>query len=199
MAKEKIITDRSIVNTFEDKWISLVIPGRPWTKKNGQQIKRKRGDRCTSCDQLTGQPFIGPSFDFEKKYAVPTLQTIKTWMQIHRHFIIDDFVRVVFRFYMPTLAMPDLSNLHEAPQDAMTRAGFWTDDTLVKSHDGSRILYDKDNPRTEAWVTKYEPKPTDLDYDLIQLLTKKKEAKIRKVLKESQPHVDISSPIRAIQ
>lgn len=34
----------------------------------------------------------------------------------------------------------------------------WLDDNsqIIVSHDGSRVLYDKDNPRTEVTISPYE-------------------------------------------
>ena len=43
----------------------------------------------------------------------------------------------------------DLSNYYEGPQDALERAGVIEDDRLIRSHDGSRILQDKENPRVD--------------------------------------------------
>ena len=42
----------------------------------------------------------------------------------------------------------------EAIDDIMVRVGLLADDnyTIVQSHDGSRILHDKENPRTEVYI-----------------------------------------------
>ena len=49
------------------------------------------------------------------------------------------------------------TNLLEAIHDTMVHCGTITDDNykIVKSVDGSRVEYDKTNPRTEIWITKY--------------------------------------------
>lgn len=199
MAKRSdLIIDRTKINQWGQEWLHLTIPGRPWVKKNGQMIKRMKGAKCSYCYQPTGRPFISPSYDFEKKYQLPSIKFIKSWMEDNNHLIIDDYVWTIYRFYMPTLMEPDLSNLLEAPQDSLTRAGFWTDDRLVKSVDRSRVLYDKDNPRTEVWVSKY--KPGDEDRALIALFQAKKLKKIEKAA-EDDPNavrVDISSPLGSI-
>jgi len=191
-----IITDRSLVHDWPEKWISLVFTGRPWTKKNGQMIRRMKGAQCLTCGQRTGRPFISPSTDYEKKYAVPTLAQARSWIRVNNHKIIDDFVRVVYRFWMPDYKIVDASNLCEGPQDILTAAGFWTDDSLVRQPE-PKIYYDKEHPRTEIWVSKYEPKETDLDYPMIQELLKRKEAKARKAIRDAQPQVDISAPLRS--
>lgn len=42
--------------------------------------------------------------------------------------------------------------------DALVAAGVLADDNsqIIVSHDGSRVLYDKDNPRTEVTISPYE-------------------------------------------
>ena len=59
-------------------------------------------------------------------------------------------------FYMPTRRLVDLTNLLEAVDDVMVNEGIIKDDNcrIVVSHDGSRVLYDKDNPRTEITITR---------------------------------------------
>jgi len=57
---------------------------------------------------------------------------------------------------MPTRRKCDLSNMLEALDDVLVKYGLLEDDnyTIVESHDGSRVLYDKENPRTEVYITK---------------------------------------------
>lgn len=58
-------------------------------------------------------------------------------------------------FYMPTRRRTDLVNLLEAADDLLVHAGVLADDHygIIASHDGSRCLYDKENPRTEIIIT----------------------------------------------
>lgn len=69
---------------------------------------------------------------------------------------IDVAVNVKCLFYMETRRRCDLTNLLEAIDDIMVNAGLLADDnfTIIQSHDGSRVLYDKCNPRTEVYITK---------------------------------------------
>lgn len=55
---------------------------------------------------------------------------------------------------MPTKRRVDLSNLIEAVDDILVKAGVLEDDNykIVQSHDGSRVLHDKENPRTEITI-----------------------------------------------
>ena len=52
----------------------------------------------------------------------------------------------------------DLVNLEEALCDLLVAYGVIEDDNcrIVASMDGSRVSYDKDNPRTEVEITKIE-------------------------------------------
>ena len=57
-------------------------------------------------------------------------------------------------YYMPTHRRVDLCNLLEATCDLLVHHGVLADDncTVVVSHDGSRVLYDKAAPRTEVFI-----------------------------------------------
>lgn len=52
----------------------------------------------------------------------------------------------------------DLANLIEATCDILVKAGVLADDNshIVAAHDGSRVDYDKKNPRVEIWIEEME-------------------------------------------
>lgn len=111
----------------------------PISKKNSQQILT---------NPRTGRPFIMPSKkykEYEKSalWFIPKGETIK------------EPVNVKCLFYMPTRRKCDLVNMQEAILDVMVKAGLLADDnySIVQSMDGSRVLYDKENPRTEVYIT----------------------------------------------
>ena len=58
---------------------------------------------------------------------------------------------------MPTRRKVDLINLHSALHDSLVAANILLDDNcaIIKSTDGSRVMFDKNNPRTEITITKY--------------------------------------------
>lgn len=58
-------------------------------------------------------------------------------------------------YYMPTRHRVDLVNLLEATCDILVAADVIEDDNckIIASHDGSRVLYDKTNPRVEITLT----------------------------------------------
>ena len=114
--------------------ITFTIPLAPISKKNSQRIL---------INSRTGKPFIMPSAaykDYEREAAlfIPRGETIKTP------------VNVKCLFYMPTRRKCDLTNLLEAIDDILVKTGLLADDnyTIIESHDGSRVYYDKENPRT---------------------------------------------------
>ena len=61
-------------------------------------------------------------------------------------------------FYMPTRRRVDLVNLQEAILDILVHYGILIDDnsTIVKSMDGSRVIYDKGNGHTIIEITEFE-------------------------------------------
>ncbi len=58
-------------------------------------------------------------------------------------------------YYMPTRRRVDITNLHSALHDILVHYGVIADDNckIVIATDGSRVRYDKDNPRTEVIIT----------------------------------------------
>lgn len=60
-------------------------------------------------------------------------------------------------FYMPTKRKVDLANLISAAMDTLVHYGVIEDDNsdIVVSNDGSRVYYDKHEPRTEIFIEEY--------------------------------------------
>ena len=114
----------------------------PITKKNSQQILTNRA---------TGRPFIMPSSQY-KQYEREAVWFLRPRPQRP----IDYAVNVKCVFYMPNRRRTDLNNLLEAVTDILVHAGILSDDhyRIVASHDGSRCLVDRDNPRTEITITR---------------------------------------------
>ncbi|MGI6117811.1 MAG: RusA family crossover junction endodeoxyribonuclease [Bilifractor sp.] len=63
-------------------------------------------------------------------------------------------VNVKAVFYMQTRRRCDLVNLLQALDDILVHYGVIEDDNykIVASHDGSRVCYDKEHPRTEVEI-----------------------------------------------
>lgn len=122
--------------------LSFIVPLAPISKKNSQQIYRPNG---------MNRPIIVPSKKY-KEYEEAAAEYIPKLRQPHP---INEPVNIKCLFYMPTRRKVDLTNLLEAIDDVMVKVGLLADDnfTIIQSHDGSRVLYDKDNPRTEVYIT----------------------------------------------
>lgn len=100
----------------------------------------------------TGRVWIAPSERY-KQY-----ETESGWFIKCKNAKIDHPVNVKCLFYMATRRKPDLNNLLEAATDVLVHYKVIADDNanIVAAHDGSRVLYDKDNPRTEIYISDME-------------------------------------------
>lgn len=119
--------------------MKYIIKLPPVSKKNSQRIIINR---------KTGRPMILPSkkyMEYEKAagYFIPYLKEP-----------VDKPCNVKCVFYLPTRRKCDLTNLLEAIDDVLVKYGVLKDDnyTIIAGHDGSRVYYDKDNPRTEIFI-----------------------------------------------
>lgn len=127
--------------------LRFTIPGDPRTKKNSSRILYK-GARCPVCKK--GTPFVKPSESYE------TYEAASLWqLRCRREKPIDQAVNVKCLYYMETQRAVDLNNLLEATCDILVKAHVLADDNsrIVAGHDGSRVLYDKGNPRVEITIT----------------------------------------------
>ena len=125
------------------------IPLPPVTKKNSSQIIFT-GPKCPVCKRGRLARLL-PS----KKYR--EYEEAALWC-LQRKEPITTPVNVRCLFYMPTKRKVDKSNLEEACHDLLVIAGVLADDNrdIIAATDGSRVLYDKENPRTEIYITDYE-------------------------------------------
>lgn len=120
----------------------------PITKKNSQQILTNR---------RTGKPFIAPSrqyIKYEKQamwYLTPRPKKP-----------LAGCYNVRLLFYMPTRRKVDKTNLESAIMDVLVDAKILADDNrnIVAATDGTRVYYDKENPRTEIYIEDFTE-----DYD----------------------------------
>ena len=122
--------------------IHLEIKGRPITKKNHQEIiynpKTKKRQLVSSS-----------AYKRYEKEALLQLPSVP--------YPIDFPVNVRCLYYMPTRHTVDLVNLEQATDDILQAAGIIKNDEskVIASHDGSRVYYDKDNPRVEIDITPF--------------------------------------------
>ncbi len=150
--------------------IEFTLPVEAKTKKNHPQIVWKkqpfqiRFGKSVSAN-IPYTPFIIPSkgySDFETE-VIPYFNRIKAETGT-----VDFPVNMQVIFYMKTKRLCDLTNLLAAVDDAAVKSGFILDDNrdIIASHDGSRVFYDKLNPRIEITITKMDDyiqwKPTNI-------------------------------------
>lgn len=123
--------------------LRYVIPLNPVSKKNHQTILRK----------ADGTPFIAQS----KQYRIYE-QTAALYLAPKPAKPVSDPVNVCCTFYMGTRRRCDLTNLEAAAHDILVRSGILADDNrdIIATTDGSKVLYDKANPRTEIVITPVE-------------------------------------------
>ena len=129
--------------------LTYTIYGKPITKKNSQRI-------CYN--KATGRRFVRPSPQYED-YAASASYYLRPAPVVP----VDTPVNVQCVYYMPTHHRVDQVNLLAATLDILVEYGVLADDNsnIVVSHDGSRVLYDKTNPRTEITITDVEKENHD--------------------------------------
>ena len=117
----------------------FVIELPPVTKKNSQRMV-SRGGRVI--------PIPSKAYSEYEKAAGWYLKPLG----------IDYPVNIKALYYMQTRRRVDKTNLESALCDVLVRHGVIADDNcrIVAATDGSRVLYDKDNPRTEIYITRME-------------------------------------------
>lgn len=124
------------------KKMHLTLYGDPRTKKNSARILKSR----------SGGRFVAPSKAYVN-YETDCLRQIK-----RPRSPISARVNVRCVYYMKTARRVDLANLIEATTDILVKARVLEDDNskIVAAHDGSRVDYDKQNPRVEIWIEEME-------------------------------------------
>lgn len=122
--------------------MKIVIPIEPRTKKNHQQIIK-----------VHGRPIIVPSKQY-KDYEKECLEYIEEDDRKK----INYPVNVKCEFYMGTRRRVDITNLLQSILDILCVSDIIEDDNrnIVYSLDGTRVFYDKENPRTVIEITKLD-------------------------------------------
>lgn len=135
------------------KRVEFTIPIEPKTKKNSQKIihGKNGGVKIVQSEQY-------------RRYVRDTaliLASAKTKNDIRKP--ISEPVHIRALFYRKTKRIVDLTNLQECLHDVLVGCGILEDDScrIIVSTDGSRVRYDKKNPRTEVAI---EPVTDPLDH-----------------------------------
>ena len=122
----------------------IILWGDPRSKKNSQRVISVKGQGGRSYTKLL------PSKAYED-YEKDCLRQITGDKRLN----IDHPVNMKCVYFMKTRRRVDLQNLVEATADILVKAGVLADDNcnIVASLDGSRVDYDKEDPRVEITIT----------------------------------------------
>lgn len=122
------------------------IPIDAVTKKNSQRILYKFKGK-------TKIPFIAPSekfIDYQNKAGY--------FLTRRPHAPINEPVEITCIFKRATARQCDLTNLLEAVDDILVKYGIIADDNfnIIKSHDGSRVVIDKEHYGTYIIISRFK-------------------------------------------
>ena len=127
-----------------------VIPLDPRTKKNHMTIAGT-GPKCPKCGKKARQ-FVRQGAA-HSKYAFEAAQFLNPRPKVP----IEEQVHIVYILYMQTRRRVDDLNLYASLDDILVHEKILKDDCikLIRSRDGSRVLYDKEFPRAEIYIYSY--------------------------------------------
>lgn len=125
--------------------MKIVIYGNPKTKKNSSQII-KVGNRTMLIPSKAYREYeklFISQCKYENRGIIPKTP-------------INSEICLKCVYYRGDKRRVDLVNLLNATNDILVKAKIIEDDNsnIVVSHDGSRVLYDKENPRVEIEIDK---------------------------------------------
>lgn len=122
----------------------IIIPTNPITKKNHGRIVQKRYPSGKSIPIMLPSEAYKKYETFAKQYIPVVEEPINYPINLEVH------------YYMETKRLCDITNLLQATCDILVKYKVLEDDnyTIVASTDGTRVEYDKENPRAEIFITK---------------------------------------------
>ena len=138
--------------------LRLVITVPPATKKHSSRIV-DHGKRCPVCKRgAFSKPL--PSWKFAAYQ-----EAIGYFLGKARGLDITSPVNVKAHYYIDADRKSDLCNYHAALHDALVFYGVIRDDNrlIIVSTDGSRVCVDRENPRTEVFIS-----PADLEGEVLK-------------------------------
>ena len=127
-----------------------LIPLDPKPKKNTHRIAGC-GKRCPVCGKYAKQ-FVRNA-DKTTEYAFKAAQ----YLHPKPTTPIDRPIQLVYKLYTATMHRKDDLNLYESLDDILVKEKILQDDDrkTIRSRDGSRVLYDNENPRAEIYIYEY--------------------------------------------
>lgn len=124
--------------------MQIIIPTNPVTKKNHGRIVMKKYPNGKSFPIMLPSDAYKKYESFAKDYMPKDIETIDYPINLEVH------------YYMGTKRLCDITNLLQATCDILVKYNIISDDnySIIASTDGTKVEYDKDNPRTEIYITK---------------------------------------------
>lgn len=149
MCGKEIPEGRQVCKMCEDKVMSygrlkFTIYAEPRSKKNSQQI---------ALNPRTNRPFVTQSSAY-KAFCRECIKQIRMQGFAPKE-PINYPINIQYLFYKSTRRLCDGLNLSAAMDDILTEARVIDDDhrDIVAGHDGTRVYYDKGEPRVEVIIT----------------------------------------------
>lgn len=83
---------------------------------------------------------------------------------------IEGEIHIVYILYMQTKRRVDDLNLYASLDDILVHEKILKDDCIkyIRCRDGSRVLYDKENPRAEIYIYRYKEEEDTWLHNLLQ-------------------------------
>jgi len=118
----------------------------PRSKKNNQVIKYRKNENGTRT------PFISQG-DLYKQYE----KDCAFFLRRPKQGVITEKVNVRYIFYRSNYKVVDISNCIAAADDILVKYKVIKDDCFkyIAGHDGTRLMIDKENPRTEVYIERW--------------------------------------------
>lgn len=127
-----------------------VIPLDPRTKKNHMTIAGS-GPRCKECGKRKKQ--------YVRQGHANTQYSARAAQYLHPkpREPLECEIYVVYHLYMQTHRRVDDLNLYASLDDLLVSERIIRDDSIkyIRCRDGSRVFYDKENPRAEIYIYEY--------------------------------------------
>ena len=136
---------------MENLLASYIIELDTRTKKNHMTIAGT-GAKCPKCGKKARQ-FIRQG-RANSEYTLMAAKYLTPRPAKH----IDREVHLVYKVYTQTKRLVDDLNLYASLDDLLVKENVLADDNrnIIRSRDGSRVLYDKERPRAEVYIYNYD-------------------------------------------
>lgn len=144
-----------------DCMVKIVILGQPRVKKNGQRtVQNRYTNKPIRVDTKAYKAWHGSALNqlqlmgYNIGFSLVNAE-LKKYNQRPLEAQIDYPINLCCKFYIKRDIIVDLSALYEGIQDVLVEVGIISDDNsrIVRSHDGSGVFIDPENPRMEIEIT----------------------------------------------